>query len=442
MATYNDGSQSDVSLGEIWTSLKNNGTSAITPGSTNGTNLSMGDLMPMKNGYSISPFSYGGYFRNTNEKTGEYTATTYANATGTDFYIGYGKHMGRLKSGSGTNISVTNDVLNYPVLGSNANPTSGGVDISLNSYRGVSDSWLLAHDNCGQTLSADTYRVWQYNFSPQASVEVGNKFKFFGLPTSTNSVAAVVKPVCASNTTHTFNLGTVCAAGDTVIVLSGYGGGNNRSPVTYSSHRAKLLNQSGSVTVTAGSGVTDQIYYTKYEGGSGYSDTYGCCQRLVATGGENQVRLFTLHSNSSYNCIICAIVIKGTRSIQGATTGSTENSFTTWNTGTANTGGVGAPKGYILLNLANYPGYVSGTPTYTSGGSHDLWTQNGTYVNSTKGSWSGGFNQLENHYDQTFDAKSGQFAYTFSGGGPGLYANTSYLPSYNGGGMSHRITIF
>lgn len=432
MAIDRDGDQSDLELEELFRNLRNTtaGTASITPGSgTNGKNLSF-DLLKTNQIYSSqlgSRFS-GSYRKNdTKEARIGSNKSNYSTDTVDAIYLVPNRHKGRPNSGTGTPTYVT-------LPSSNSN-------INLNAYRMVSESSFIVNDTCGQTLSSNSYRMFGNN------TVKGNKFKDI----NGDDLAAVVfgSSTTHTNQTHTWNLGTVCAAGDIVLLMQVTGGGNARPATSYSLARAKLKNTSGNVTVTANgssnSSTASQIYpANEYEGGSGYTDTTAAVQRLVATGGENQIQAYFQHSGT-IDCTMATVVLKKDTTVKNfmgenidVLHETAENSSRTHTFGTTEDSPSGAataiPSGFLSITISNFPQQYF---AHTSGhGTADISARTGTsqYAPSRAAIY-----QRETTYffDFDFDKDSGETeVYNPDENGVIRYKSGYNTSSLKGGGVT------
>ena len=437
MAIDNDGDQSNLSLGELFKNHRNTtaGTAVITLGSgTNGQNLKMSDLYRSTE-FSNNSFvgdTTGSYRRDSvKEARVGYSHVNYSTDTVDPIYI-TNRKKARKNTGTGTPT--------YHTI-----PSSG--EISLDDFRNVSESYLVVDDTCGQTLTTGSYRLFGQNPS------YGNKWKDL----DGNNLAAVVYNTSykASNQTHTMNLGTVCAAGDTVLLLQVFGGGSVRPATTYSAARAKLLNQNGTVSVTASS--NDVIYPSnEYEGGSGYSDTAAQVQKIVASGGENQLQVYAQHSGTTPYTMATIVLRSGlypygtiieSNDSGGVTPTLLSNviHLTSENTqynhalGTV-AGGQFAMKGFLSVTLLHEGSSTRFYADSRGNGAADI-----TAYRSTMGYGAsrGAIYQRETTYDLSASFGKGGESYSYNPDQTAyIYFKSAYNASSKGGGVEFMLGIY
>lgn len=437
MAIDNDGDQSDLSLGELFKNHRNTtaGNAVITPGSgTNGVNLKMSDLYRSTEfaNNSFTGDTTGSYRRDSvKEARVGYSQTNYSTDTVDPIYITQRK---KARKNTGTGTPTYHNI-----------PSSG--EISLDDFRNVSESYMVVNDTCGQTLTSGSYRLFSQNPS------YGNKWKDI----NGSDLAAVVYNTSykTSNTTHTMKLGTVCAAGDTVLLLQVFGGGSVRPANQYSAARAKLLNQNGTVSVTASG--TDVIYPSnEYEGGSGYSDTAAQVQKIVASGGENQLQVYAQHSGTT-PYTMATIVLRngyapyGTISEQNDSGGATAASLGQVIHLTAENTQYNHALGYVNGGQFPFKGFISVTLLHEGSSTRFYADSRGngaadiTAYRSTMGYGAsrGAIYQRETTYNLTFSAgKSGE-SYTYNPDQTAyLYFKSAYNASTKGGGVEFLIGVF
>jgi len=312
---------------------------------------------------------------------------------------------------------------------------SSSSNISLNAYRNVSESTHIINDQCGQSLSSNSYRLFGNN------TVTGNKFKDI----NGTDLAAVVygSSTTHTNQTHTWNLGTVCAPGDIVLLYQVTGGGSARSAVTYSAARAKLKNSSGTVTATASS--SDIIFPSnEHEGGSSYTDTTAQAQKITATGGENQIQVYFQHSGT-IDCTMATVVLKSGCTVTSLSEHNTVIHNTSENTNYSHTFGTEsgqmiAPSAYLSVTLGHFYAYF---PNDSRGvGSADITARTGSsqYAPSRAAIF-----QREGTYNLTFThgGKGGGESYSYNPDQTGyIYYKSAVNSVSKGGGVTflQRIT--
>lgn len=174
---------------------------------------------------------------------------------------------------------------------------SATAQASLGNFTGLCQDDLFPHDACGQSLNSGTVSTFD-------SGRTGSTLKVNSSGSYKNHVKSTIKGcvtrVGYTNTTHTFNLGTVCAAGDRIVMVASTGGGTMYNAVSYSAARIKSYKTDGNLGGSWINGIP-QIH-RKSESGT---DTWAICQHISCVGGENRVTWYP-YAASSYP--ICAHV--------------------------------------------------------------------------------------------------------------------------------------
>lgn len=174
---------------------------------------------------------------------------------------------------------------------------SATAQASLGNFTGLCQDDLFPHDACGQSLNSGTVSTFD-------SGRTGSTLKVNSSGSYKNHVKSTIKGCVTrtgyTNTTHTFNLGTVCAAGDRIVMVASTGGGTMYDAVTTSTARIKSYKTDGNL---GGSWINgNPQIHRKSESGT---DTWAICQNLSCVGGENRVTWYP-HAASTYP--ICAHV--------------------------------------------------------------------------------------------------------------------------------------
>tara|TARA_X000001036_G_scaffold128714_1_gene121722 strand:+ start:27508 stop:28734 length:1227 start_codon:yes stop_codon:yes gene_type:complete len=178
---------------------------------------------------------------------------------------------------------------------------SATAQASLGNFTGLCQDDIFPHDACGQSLNSGTVSTFD-------SGRTGSTLKVNSSGSYKNHVKSTIKGCVTrtgyTNTTHTFNLGTVCAAGDRIVMVASTGGGTMYNAVSYSAARIKSYKTDGNLGGSWINGVP-QIH-RKSESGT---DTWAICQHLSCVGGENRVTWYP-YAASSYPICAHVFVIK------------------------------------------------------------------------------------------------------------------------------------
>jgi hypothetical protein len=174
---------------------------------------------------------------------------------------------------------------------------SATAQASLGNFTGLCQDDLFPHDACGQSLNSGTVSTFD-------SGRTGSTLKVNSSGSYKNHTKSTIKGCVTrtgyTNTTHTFNLGTVCAAGDRIVMVASTGGGTMYNAVTYSAARIKSYKTDGNLGGSWINGVPQ--VHRKSESGT---DTWAICQHLQCVGGENRITWYP-YAASTYP--ICAHV--------------------------------------------------------------------------------------------------------------------------------------
>jgi hypothetical protein len=180
-------------------------------------------------------------------------------------------------------------------------PSTVNTQIKLGDFVGVSNGNPLVTDACGQT---PTNRI--FNSGRTGSVYRTNSSGRF--KNVTGSQIAGTWKATTSNTWTTLNLGTVCAAGDVIVMLVSTAGGTLYAPTVASgSYQAAKFRR---ISKNGGSQIDNnwtQHLHRKDESGT---DTWAACQSMVCTGDENRVQYYA-HMSSSQPVLMHFFVLKG-----------------------------------------------------------------------------------------------------------------------------------
>jgi hypothetical protein len=171
---------------------------------------------------------------------------------------------------------------------------SATAQASLGAFTGLCQDDLFPHDSCDQSLNTGTVSTFDSGRSG-STLKVNSSGSYKNHVKST--IKGCVTRVGYTNTTHTFNLGTICAAGDRIVMVASTGGGTMYNAVTYSAARIKSYKTNGQLGGTWINGVP-QIHRKSQSG----DDTWAICQHLSCVGGENKITWYPFAASTYPIC--------------------------------------------------------------------------------------------------------------------------------------------
>ena len=231
-------------------------------------------------------------------------------------------------------------------------PSTVNTQIKLGDFVGVSNGNPLVTDACGQT---PTNRIFNSGRTGSTyRTHSSGRFK-----NVTGSQIAGTWKATTSNTWTTMNLGTVCAAGDVIVMLVSTSGGTLYAPTVASgSYQAAKFRR---ISKNGGSQIDNNwmnLLHRKSEAGT---DTWAACQKMVCTGDENQVQYYA-HMSSSQPVLMHFFVLKGPVSnISCSAVKQTDNNSNHTKTEYAG----GANNGITMFSSPFYNNYYATTYGYT-----------------------------------------------------------------------------
>jgi hypothetical protein len=248
-------------------------------------------------------------------------------------------------------------------------PSTVNTQIKLGDFVGVSNGNPLVTDACGQT---PTNRIFNSGRTGSAyRTNSSGRFK-----NVTGSQIAGTWKATTSNTWTTMNLGTVCAAGDVIVMLVSTSGGTLYAPTvasgSYQAAKFRRISKNGGSQID--NNWTNHLH-RKSEAGT---DTWAACQSMVCTGDENQVQYYA-HMSSSQPVLMHFFVLKGPVSgVICTAIKQTDN-----NSNYVKTEPAGGPNnGITMFSSPFYSNYYYTTYGYTAAlnGTGQIYYQSNTYV--------------------------------------------------------------